>query len=164
MVQSISLLQALSSVPDPRKRRGRRHGLQSILLLALTALDAGARSWVAIADWARFGDHGVRVCGRPPDASTFRRVLSAVDVAALETALATWIGRRRDHGAATEQAAVGLELAAQGRQVIAVDGKTVRGARTPTGGAPYPPTSGPSGRRGKMTRTVASERSACQRL
>ena len=83
VVESITLLQALSSVPDPRKRRGRRHSLQSVLLLALTAVKAGARSWVAIADWARFGDHGVRVCGRPPEASTFRRVLCAVDVTAL---------------------------------------------------------------------------------
>jgi DDE family transposase len=101
-VESITLLQALSSVPDPRKRRGRRHSLQSILLLALTAVNAGARSWVAIADWVRFGDHGVRVCGRAPEVSTVRRVLSAVDVAALEAALATWIVRRRDHAAAAE--------------------------------------------------------------
>jgi predicted transposase YbfD/YdcC len=133
VVESISLLQALSSVPDPRKRRGRRHGLQSILLLALTAVNAGARSWVAIADWARFGDHGVWVCGRPPEASTFRRVLTAVDVAALETALATWIGGRRDHAMAAGRVSGRPEPAAEGRQVIAVDGKTVRGARTPEG-------------------------------
>jgi predicted transposase YbfD/YdcC len=134
-VESITLLQALGSVPDPRKRRGRRHGLQSILLLALTAVQAGACSWVAIADWARFGDHGVRVCGRPPEASTFRRVLAAVDVAALETARAAWIGGRRNRAAAAEQAAGRLEPTTGRRQVIAVDGKTLRGTRT-AGGPP----------------------------
>jgi hypothetical protein len=49
---SIRLLQALQSVPDPRRARGRRHGLQSVLLLALQAVMAGASSRVAIAQWA----------------------------------------------------------------------------------------------------------------
>ncbi len=43
-VQSIGLLQALSTVPDPRRRRGRRYGLQSILRIAVSAVLAGARS------------------------------------------------------------------------------------------------------------------------
>ncbi len=34
-VESITLAQALETVPDPRDRRGRRHSLRSILLLAL---------------------------------------------------------------------------------------------------------------------------------
>ncbi len=46
---SIRLLQALEWVPDPRRARGRRHGLQSVLLLGLQAVMAGASSWVAIA-------------------------------------------------------------------------------------------------------------------
>ena len=50
--ESISLFQALAVVSDPRKRRGRRHGLQSVLFLTLSAILAGARSYAAIADWA----------------------------------------------------------------------------------------------------------------
>lgn len=88
--ESITLLQALSAVPDPRKRRGRRHGLQSVLLLALGAVMAGARSYAAIADWAAVADHTVAVCGRPPQASTFRRLLGRLDVAALEAAVTGW--------------------------------------------------------------------------
>jgi hypothetical protein len=42
--ESITLVQALGAVPDPRHRRGRRHSLQSVLLLALGAVLAGARS------------------------------------------------------------------------------------------------------------------------
>ena len=39
-------------VPDPRARRGVRHSLASILLLAATAVAAGARSFTAIGEWA----------------------------------------------------------------------------------------------------------------
>ncbi len=54
--ESIGLLQALSAVPDLRRARGRRHGLQSILLLAVGAVLAGARSYAAIAQWARYAE------------------------------------------------------------------------------------------------------------
>jgi hypothetical protein len=64
--ESITLVQALGAVPDPRHRRGRRHSLQSILLLALEAVFAGARSYAAIADWAAVVDQVVRVRGREP--------------------------------------------------------------------------------------------------
>src|SRR4051812_26112305 len=40
-MESIRLVQALKTVPDPRRRRGRRHGLQSVLLLAVQAVEAG---------------------------------------------------------------------------------------------------------------------------
>ena len=98
--ESITLLQALSAVPDPRRRRGRRHSLQSILLLALGAVLAGARSYAAIADWAAVAEQAVAVCGRPPHASTFRRLLSRLDSTALEAALTTWVTARRDSVAA----------------------------------------------------------------
>jgi predicted transposase YbfD/YdcC len=120
------LLQTLSAVPDPRRRRGRRHSLQSILLLALGAVLAGARSYAAIADWAAVADHAVAVCGRPPHASTIRRLLGRLDVAALEAALTGWALTRRD--AAARAAGPGGPLAER-RCVLAVDGKTLRGAR-----------------------------------
>src|ERR687889_1636320 len=44
-MESIRLVQALKAVPDPRRRRGRRHGLQSVLLLAVQAGVGGARPW-----------------------------------------------------------------------------------------------------------------------
>src|SRR3954469_24128423 len=58
--ESIRLVQALKAIPDPRQRRGRRHGLQSVLLLALQAVMAGASSWVAIAQWATTAPQGHR--------------------------------------------------------------------------------------------------------
>src|SRR3954466_4639908 len=94
-VESIRLVQALRTVPDPRRRRGRRHGLQSVLLLALQAVMAGASSWAAIAQWAATAPQALGVCGGPPSAATFRRVLAAVDIAAVEAALTVWVTGRQ---------------------------------------------------------------------
>jgi predicted transposase YbfD/YdcC len=124
-VESSALLQALEAVPDPRQRRGRRHSLQSVLYLALGAVLAGADSWAAIADWAAVTDHDVAI-GRPPHASTFRRLLGRVDVAALEAALTGWVLGRRDASAA--QAAGANTPLAERRVVLAADGKTLRGS------------------------------------
>ena len=58
-----------------------------MLLLALGAAMAGARSYAAIAEWAAAAEAPLRPCGRPPSEPTFRRVLSPVDVTAVKTAL-----------------------------------------------------------------------------
>jgi predicted transposase YbfD/YdcC len=127
--ETITLVAALASVPDPRHARGRRYSLQAILMLALTGVMAGARSWTALAQWARDGQHQVRLCG-PPSLWTLRRVLCAVDVAAVEAALSAWVLGRRQ-AAARAQAATAPRAAE--RVVLACDGKTVRGSRATDG-------------------------------
>jgi predicted transposase YbfD/YdcC len=129
--QSIRLLQALSAVPDPRRRRGRRYSLQSILLIAVSAVLAGARSYAAIADWAVLVRPAVGVCGRPPSGATIRRVLLAVDPVAVEAALTVWTLACRDAAAAT--AGQAWLPRNQRRQVLAIDGKNLRGARLSDG-------------------------------
>jgi predicted transposase YbfD/YdcC len=129
-VDSIRLVQALRAVPDPRRRRGRRHGLQSVLLLALQAVMAGASSWAAIAQWAVTAPQALGVCGTPPSASTFRRVLAAVDITAVEIALTTWVTGRQAQDAAQRPVD---RTRAEARTVLAVDGKTLRGSRSQTG-------------------------------
>jgi hypothetical protein len=123
------LLEALGQVPDPRDRRGRRYRLVPVLAIAVCAVLAGARSYAAIAEWAADAPPRLRASlglGRAvPDLVTIWRVLTAVDPAALDRALGAWVSAR---------------LAAQrpgGRVVLAVDGKTVRGARTGDGMAPH---------------------------
>src|SRR4051795_6396560 len=123
-MESIRLVQALKAVPDPRRRRGRRHGLQSVLLLALQAVIAGASSWIAIAQWAKTAPQALGICGASPSAATFRRVLAAVDIATVEAALTTWVTGRQAHA----QAQRPMGTAAEGRTVLAVDGKTLRGS------------------------------------
>lgn len=46
------LLDLLARVPDPRKRRGRRHALAGLLAAGITAVIAGSRSFAAIGQWA----------------------------------------------------------------------------------------------------------------
>src|SRR3954471_8099470 len=124
-MESIRLVQALKTVPDPSRRRGRRHGLQSVLLLAVQAVMAGAASWVAIAQWAATAPQALGVCGPPQAASTFRRVLAGVDVTAMEAALTTWVTGRRARAGRQRPAGT---TPAETRTVLAVDGKTLRGS------------------------------------
>ncbi|MEH1130169.1 transposase family protein [Micromonospora sp. CPCC 206061] len=45
------LLTALSALPDPRARRGVRHGLAVVVTAAICAVVAGYRSYTAIGEW-----------------------------------------------------------------------------------------------------------------
>lgn len=127
VAESITLLQVLSQVPDPRRARGRRHSLQSVLFLAVGAVLAGARSWAALAQWAAQAEGPVTVCGPTPHASTFGRVLSAVDAGALQRVLTGWVLARQQ--ARRAQPSTDARPRGEDRIVVAVDGKTLRGAR-----------------------------------
>jgi predicted transposase YbfD/YdcC len=117
------LLELLAAVPDPRKRRGIRHGLAGVLAVALSAVVAGAKSFVAIAEWA--ADAGpeamadLGVTGTVPSESTIRRCLQRLAPDRLDQLIGAWMWLRT--------ATIG------GRRVIAFDGKTLRGARDAAG-------------------------------
>ena len=100
--QCPGLLEYLALVPDPRDPRGVRHTLTSLLLAAVAAVLAGARSFAAVGEWVAdappqvLASLGVRrdpLTRRfePPDEATIRRVLEAVDAAALDTAVGSWL-------------------------------------------------------------------------
>jgi len=118
------VLSALGSVTDPRKRRGVRHGCTAVLAIAVCAVLAGARSYVGIAEWAADLPPTVRarlgVGRRAPSESTIRRVLQRIDPDELDKAACDWLARQ-----ARPPAVAGRRC----RRVVAVDGKTVRGAR-----------------------------------
>jgi hypothetical protein len=115
---SLSLLEALAQVPDPRHRRGVRHPLPAILALAVVAILAGRAGPGPIAEFGR--SHGPALAhalgfrrGKTPAKSTFSEVLRAVDPAELERALSRWVaGRERDAG----------------WKAVALDGKTLKGS------------------------------------
>jgi hypothetical protein len=50
--RSQCLLDLLVQVPDPRKKRGRRHPLAGLLAVGIAAVMAGSRSFAAIGQWA----------------------------------------------------------------------------------------------------------------
>ena len=126
--EAASLAEVLKLVPDPRARRGIRYGLPGIVAVALAAVVAGARSFAAIGQWAgeltgaQLAELGLPR-GVAPDASTFRKVLSRLDADCLDQLAGAFIWTRTQ--------------VAGGRRVIAIDGKTVRGARTADRPAPH---------------------------
>ena len=121
------LLDLLAQVPDPRKRRGRRHPLAGLLAVGIAAVIAGSRSFAAIGQWAAdVGPDVLAMLGAargPAEESTFRRAFALVSADALDRVLGAWLHTRA--------------MQAEGRLVIAIDGKTVRGARDKNGKAPH---------------------------
>lgn len=122
------LLELLEQVFDPRARRGVRHRFVVIVAVALSAVLAGARSFTAIGEWVADADVcmlsklGIAATRRPCEA-TIRRALARLDGEQLDAVLGAWMRAR-----------VGL---LGGRRVIAIDGKTVRGARAGVQVAPH---------------------------
>jgi hypothetical protein len=117
------LLEALSSVPDPRRARGTRHPLAAVLALVSVATMCGCRSVYAVLQWGReqgagmaarlgLGRHGV------PTDGMMSNLLRRLDAAAFEAALRRWAAA---WPAGASEPGV--------PDAIAVDGKTLRGAR-----------------------------------
>lgn len=123
------LLAAFRAVTDPRCRRGVRHQLVVVLGIAACAVLAGARSYVAIAEWAHDLPVAVRarleIYRSAPSESAIRRVLQAIDPHLLDRTVSGWLAAHAGVGAS----------GCQRWQAIAVDGKTVRGARIGRGRA-----------------------------
>jgi predicted transposase YbfD/YdcC len=113
----------LGQVTDPRKPRGVRHGLVVVLTTAVCAVAAGARSFVAIAEWV--ADLPATVAERLgtdqrcPSEATIRRVVQDVDADRFDAALATFVQQRCAVAAPPGR-----------RRALAVDGKAVRGSRS----------------------------------
>ncbi|MEW6429849.1 MAG: ISAs1 family transposase, partial [Thermodesulfobacteriota bacterium] len=112
-----SLVELLLTITDPRKRRGRRHGLQAVLGVAVLATLCGMRSFEAIAEWVaalpmpvlrKFGCRKAKA----PSESTIRRVLQSINPVELDTKLGQWIST----------------LEGDQLEAIAFDGKTLRGS------------------------------------
>jgi DDE_Tnp_1-associated len=126
-----SLARALAGVADPRCARGMRHPVLAVLLISACAVLSGARSYVGISEWADHLGHHVLdhldMPGPAPSESTLRRTLQAINTAALEAALSTWSAGQLAASAAGPGVGPGAPRG-EGRQVIAIDGKTLRGS------------------------------------
>lgn len=121
------LFEILTTVSDQRKRRGKRHGIESIIALSICAAMSGAKSIVAIAEFAaelpseilkKLGSKR----GRPPSERTIRRVLKSVDADEVDRKTGHWVAQQ-------EQQLAG--------KAIAIDGKTLRGSGDKEKGATH---------------------------
>ncbi|MGA5135434.1 transposase family protein [Streptomyces olivoreticuli] len=115
----LPLAERLVRLTDPRRRRGVRHPFVAVLLIAASAVVAGARSYTAIGQWARSApQQALARCGArlltslnvriAPSRSTIRRIVCTVCP-----------GGPAD---LTGEAPAGAES-------VAADGKSARGSR-----------------------------------
>ncbi|AZS89756.1 ISAs1 family transposase [Streptomyces griseoviridis] len=119
------MAEVLGRIPDPRRVRGRRYRLGSLLALCLVAVLGGATSLAAIARFAVDTDYDLReqlgLTSSTPNASTRGRLLARLNGDTLDDAVGAWLARyATDPVDEPGDTLVGL----------AVDGKTVRGSRT----------------------------------
>jgi len=121
------LLKALLTIPDSRMARGIRHHRLAILSIAICAIICGARGFDAIAQWGKACSQKMLKrlrCRRNPKTKLYespsepsiRRFLQSVNAQAIDLALMSWTQSMMGTGAA-----------------IAIDGKTLKGARTSDG-------------------------------
>jgi hypothetical protein len=115
--QTVSLWDALVSVPDHRRPEGRRYPLAGLLLIAIAALLAGRHDQLGIIRWGRrLSRETLAAIGlqraRVPAPSVWCELFQALDITALEQALGTWV-----QGAAPPGH-------------VAIDGKRLRGSAT----------------------------------
>jgi predicted transposase YbfD/YdcC len=123
----ISVYEVFKSIPDPRSGHGLRYELAYLLTCLVAGLLCNADSTLAIAQWCRdqqalltqlFGPRHF-LC---PSDSLSRKLLPRLDAEQIEWALADWIRNT---------------LMAEAEDPIALDGKTVRGAKTDAQAAPH---------------------------
>lgn len=111
-----SIVELLSEIEDPRRdNANRRHELIDILVIALCGMLSAADDWVSIALYGRTKkDWFAQYLSLPngiPSHDTFNRVFARIDPEQFMGCFLRWINAIRP---------------ALGREVIAVDGKTVR--------------------------------------
>ena len=91
-----SLMAAMSSITDPRGRRGVRHPFSSILALALVGLVARINNFAGLRRWAAQHWHLLRKPlgfrrHRPPHATTLSRTLAKFSLQEFQAAFSQWL-------------------------------------------------------------------------
>lgn len=121
----------LREIREPRGGRRQLHRLSTVLTIALAATLAGARGYLAMAEYGgrltqaqlkrvrAYYSH-TRKRFEPPSEPTIRRVLSQIDSECIDRAFAAWVQANTPAGDA-----------------LAVDGKTLKGARAANGTAKH---------------------------
>jgi hypothetical protein len=115
--QASSLWNALASVPDHRRAKGKRYPLASLLLIAIAAMLAGRRDQPGIVRRGRrLTQETLMAIGidrdRVPAPSVWCELFQELDVTALEQALGGWVQGEAPPGH------------------VAIDGKRLRGSAT----------------------------------
>ena len=112
-----SIMVFLSKVEDPRIDRTKRHNLIDILSIAVCASIAGADSWLDIEEfgesYCNWFKSFLQLPNGIPSHDTFARVFSKIDPKQLNQCLIDWVQN--------------IHTITKG-QIVAIDGKTIRGS------------------------------------
>lgn len=109
-----------ANVPDPRHPSfPGRHLLSDVLVIALTGVICGCKSWEAIADFGRtkqtwFRSIGLKLPHGVASHDTFERIFAKLDPVAFQNSFSSWIS---------------AVCGALGWRHIPIDGKALRGSR-----------------------------------
>ncbi|MDQ2996794.1 MAG: ISAs1 family transposase, partial [Chloroflexota bacterium] len=127
--QYSTLMEALADTTDPRKRRGKQHSWQMLLVLLVSGLARGYQRARAIAHWAKLhADELLQLLPalhRIPSESTLLRTLRQLDGALVDRLVTAYSAGL---STATDQSGCSIPPHGEVLQGQALDGKTVRGA------------------------------------
>ena len=122
------LIKHFTDLPDPRNRRGIRHELVDIVCISILAVICGANTYSQIHQYALAQEvwlrEFLRLSSGIPSQDTFERLFAILHPTAWQTRFLSWTQT------------LGLPAPAEREdEVLAVDGKTVRGSLSEGGGA-----------------------------
>jgi predicted transposase YbfD/YdcC len=120
------LLTIFSQIDDPRRDLGKEHDLNDILLMGIISVICGADSWNEMEQYGQekegFLKTFLKLDNGIPSHDTFNRVFSAIDPKQFELCFMNWV----------------KELAKlNDKEVVAIDGKSLRGAKSNGKKTPY---------------------------
>jgi predicted transposase YbfD/YdcC len=114
-----SFLSYFSEINDPRSHVNKLHDLNNILLIGVISTICGASTWKQMEDFAitkiEFLKTVVDLPNGVPSDDTFNRVFSSIDTKEFEKSFVNWVSSLTQ---------------SFNNEVISIDGKTVRGAKT----------------------------------
>ena len=112
------LVSIFGSVQDPRSHINQLHNLLDILLIGIIAVICGAETWKKMIEFANSKEAFLRkfleLPNGIPSEDTINRMFSSIDSSQFETCFIDWVNS--------------ISTLSKG-QVIAIDGKTLRGAK-----------------------------------
>lgn len=116
--KNVELLNYLTIIQDPRLERKKLHILSDVLFLSVCASLCGCDTWEDIYDFASIREewlkHYIELKNGIPSADTIARVFSLIEPSEFEAAFRKWV--------------CSLYVLKETGQIIAIDGKRVRGA------------------------------------
>ena len=115
------VLRHFKQLEDPRSPVNRLHPLDSVIVIAIMAVLAGANGPTAIANWAKIkSDILLKLLDLPngiPRKDVYRRVLATLKPDAFQACFTMWLTALR---------AAAAEVTGVDRPTLAIDGKTLR--------------------------------------